>query len=248
MMLEDYCVIDLEMTGLNPKHHKILEVAAVRVRKKEIVSECSMLIRQHQLLEEKITELTGEILDIASQTNLLALNASIEAARAGEAGKGFAVVADDILVGQNVIFDYSFLKQAAINRKMSFERKAADTLKIARRCLPALEKRTLDALCGYYGIEIGHHHRALDDAKATYLLYERLEKEFWAVQADVFEPKPLIYKAKRQTPATARQKKHLKELADYHKINLNLEWETLTRNEASRQVDRIISQYGRMLK
>ena len=36
MMLEDYCVIDLEMTGLNPKHHKILEVAAVRVRKKEI--------------------------------------------------------------------------------------------------------------------------------------------------------------------------------------------------------------------
>ncbi len=61
MMLEDYCVIDLEMTGLNPKHHKILEVAAVRVKKRrEIVSECcSMLIRQHQLLEEKITELTG---------------------------------------------------------------------------------------------------------------------------------------------------------------------------------------------
>ena len=36
MMLEDYCVIDLEMTGLNPKHHKILEVAAVRVRKKAV--------------------------------------------------------------------------------------------------------------------------------------------------------------------------------------------------------------------
>ena len=238
MMLEDYCVIDLEMTGLNPKHHKILEVAAVRVRKKEIVSECWMMIRKNQLLEEKITELTG-----IDQEMLAGAKEEDEVL-----DHFFGFLGEDILVGQNVIFDYSFLKQAAINRKMSFERKAADTLKIARRCLPALEKRTLDALCGYYGIEIGHHHRALDDAKATYLLYERLEKEFGAVQADVFEPKPLIYKAKRQTPATARQKKHLKELADYHKINLNLEWETLTRNEASRQVDRIISQYGRMLK
>ena len=167
MMLEDYCVIDLEMTGLNPKHHKILEVAAVRVRKKEIISECSMLIHQHQPLEEKITELTG-----IDQEMLAGAKEEDEVL-----DHFFGFLGEDILVGQNVIFDYSFLKQAAINRKMSFERKAADTLKIARRCLPALEKRTLDALCGYYGIEIGHHHRALDDAKATYLLYERLEKE-----------------------------------------------------------------------
>ena len=99
MMLEDYCVIDLEMTGLNPKHHKILEVAAVRVRKKEIVSECSMLIRQHQLLEEKITELTG-----IDQEMLAGAKEEDEVL-----DHFFGFLGEDILVGQNVTVSYTHL-------------------------------------------------------------------------------------------------------------------------------------------
>jgi len=73
------------------------------VGRQELVKQDSAAIadRVNQKIEEaknveKIKELIGDILNIASQTNLLALNASIEAARAGETGRGFAVVADEI--------------------------------------------------------------------------------------------------------------------------------------------------------
>lgn len=82
---------------------------------------------------DKINELTGNILDIASQTNLLALNASIEAARAGDAGRGFAVVADEIRSlaensskTANDIQDISNLVTGAVNRLADNAQKMLD--------------------------------------------------------------------------------------------------------------------------
>ena len=77
-------------------------------------------------------------------------------------------------------------------------------------------------------------------------LYEIFEAEYEAQQPELFMPFPLMYKAKKQSPATNRQKNHLKELADYHKVTLNVSWETLTKNEASRQIDRLTARYGRI--
>ena len=72
----------------------------------EVITAIHGVSERTQAMQERLTELGGQVAgiaqilnvinDIADQTNLLALNAAIEAARAGDAGRGFAVVADEV--------------------------------------------------------------------------------------------------------------------------------------------------------
>ena len=78
----------------------------------------------------------------------------------------------DVLVGQNIMFDYSFLKQWAANYKIPLECKAVDTLKLARIFLPEEQKKNLESLCAYFGVERKNAHRALDDARVCMELFQ----------------------------------------------------------------------------
>ena len=154
-MLEDYVVIDLEMTGLNAKTDAILEVGAVRVRDGRQTETYGAILKCGRELSERVVELTGITPEMAADGR--------EPEEAMQ--EFFTFLGDDVLVGQNVIFDYSFLKQWSVNHGQTFERNAVDTLKLARRFLPAEQKKDLESLCTYFGIGRERAHRALDDAK-----------------------------------------------------------------------------------
>lgn len=237
-MIENYVVIDLEMTGLKAKTDKILEVGAVRVRNGAIEDTFSAIIKQPEKLPEEIVNLTG-ITDEMAEMGGEPENVMEEF---------FAFVGDEILVGQNIIFDYSFLKQWAVNHKFSFERKAVDTLKLARKFLPEEEKKNLENLCRYFGVERSNAHRALDDAIETAQIFEALKKVYGEENEESFEPKPLQYTAKKQSPATPRQIRHLQEFSAYHNIELPRSLEGITKSEASRLTDQLITKYGRIPK
>lgn len=234
-MLEDYIALDLEMTGLDPKKDSILEIGAVKVKGKREEESVSFLIRQEKKLPVQITELTG-ITD--------------EMARAGakldDAMEAFLEFAGErTWVGHNVAFDHKFIKQWEANHRLKKTHYAVDTLKIARKCLPDLEKKSLDYLCGHFGIERAASHRALDDAKASRALYEILERDFFGRAGDLFERKELRYRPKRQVPATERQKRYLKDLMEYHKIITDVSLDELSRSDASRLVNQIILRRGK---
>lgn len=237
-MIKDYVVIDLEMTGLNVKTDRILEAGAVRVKNGVVTDTFSELIDPNCHLSEKVVSLTGITNEMASQGK------DSDAALTDF----FDFIGEDILVGQNVIFDYSFLKQWAVNHKRSFERNALDTLKLARRFLPGEQKKDLDSLCTYFAIGRVNAHRALDDALETQQVFEKLAELYEETEPEAFRPYPLQYKVKKQSPATPQQLKYLKQFAAYHGIEIPRLSEKITRSEASRLTDQLIAKYGRMPK
>lgn len=237
-MITSYVAIDLEMTGLQPKTERILEIGAIKVVDHERVDSFQMFVNPHRKLSRTICELTGITQEMA-ETGAEDVDALL----------AFLAFAEDLpLVGHNIIFDYSFLKQCAANHKIPLEKKAVDTLKIARICLPDLESKKLEALCRHYRICQTQDHRALSDAAMTAELFLILQKQFAESYPEQFEPKSLQYRAKRQGPATPAQKRDLIELISCHKIVTDVEVESLTKSEASRMIDQILSAYGRVVK
>lgn len=233
-MINSYVCIDLETTGLNPKTDKIIEIGAVKVVNGQVTDTFSTYVNPGRKLEERIVELTG-----------------ILQAQVDEAPEMTQVMPELItflenypLLGHRILFDYSFLKKAAVNQKFSFEKQGIDTLRIARCFLPQLEKRSLEFLCKYY--EIPHHaHRALADAEATVALYHRLAQDFYEKDSKPFEPTTLNYSAKKETPITKPQKERLYRLIAQHNLTVDYDVEKLTRSEASRYTDKIYEKYGR---
>ena len=233
-MINTYISIDLETTGLNPKTEKIIEIGAVKVVDGICVDTFSAFVNPGRKLEERIVELTG------IHDEDLAEAPSIEEVLP----KLLEFVGDFCLLGHSVLFDYSFVKKAAVNQKLTFEKEAVDTLKIARKYLADLEHRNLDYLCGYY--KIPHHaHRALADAEATHELYKKLAEDFYTEEEILFVPQQLHFQVKRDVPITKPQKERLYRLLAQHKIEWDRDVEKLTRSEASRFTDKILAKYGR---
>ena len=230
-----YTVIDLEMTGLSAKVDKIIEIGAVKVAEGKIIGTYSTLVNPKRPIPQQVRELTGITDDMVRQAK-----SEDEAVR-----ELLTFWGEDILVGHNVGFDYSFLKQWAINHKEPLEVMACDTLKIARGVLPAEQKKTLEALCDYFSIERKQAHRALDDALETREVFERLIPLAEEAKIALLEPKALQYRAKRVTPATGHQVERLKEFIRRHQIPDEICFEALTRSEASRIMDRYYATYGR---
>lgn len=234
---DSFTVVDIETTGLDPKRDKITEIGAVRVEGGQVRESFHRLVNPGRKLEERIVSLTGltdEMLEGAPYIQDVI-------------GEFLAFETTGCLLGHSILFDYSFLKRAAVNGKKEFEKEGIDTLAISRRYLQDLESRSLPYLCSHFGI-IHQAHRALSDVEATLDLYWILKEKFGQDEEayKCFVPKPLVYQVKREAPITKKQMEQLQRYLSYYELECEYNIESMTRNEASRYLDHLISSHGRI--
>lgn len=236
-VLHNYVAVDIETTGLNPLEDNIIEIGAIRYVD-GLPSGCfKSFIKPGIKLPQVIINLTGI-------TDTMLKDAPAEE----QVMEDFMTFAgEDVLLGHNVIFDYSFLKTAAIRHNHIFDRNGIDTLSICRSFHMDMKSKSLDSMCVYYGISRERAHRAYDDAKAAAELYMRVSERFFDQAPEIFLAKPLYYKVKKKEPMTHKQRKYLMALVNFHQVTLQREVETLSKSEASRLIDSIISTNGRIV-
>ena len=237
-IIKDYVSIDIETTGLDPKTDRIIEIGAVRVRDGVAVEIMNRLVNPRCELSDFIKDLTK------IDESMLADAPFIDEVIA----EVIDFCKEDVIIGHNIMMDYSFLKRNAVNRRLAFEKQGIDTLKLARVIFADMEKKNLGFLCDALGISAENKHRAADDALATVRLFEIMKERAEGVEewAKLFKPVQLRYSVKKEGPITPAQKNHIKKLLDHHGLTLDRDIESMTKNEASRFIDKTINEYGRI--
>lgn len=229
-MLRSYIAFDVETTGLDPQENEIIEIGALKVRDGRVAERFMEFIHPQNPISPSITNLTGITNDMVAGAR----------PRRAVVSDFLDFCEDDVLVGHNVTFDYSFMKSSAARDGMDFEKMGIDTLKIAKKIHKDLDSKSLGRLCEYYHIENRSAHRAYHDALATAKLYQTLAHYFEAEDPRLFKPVQLTYKIRKPQPATPKQISFLTSLI--RKKGVIIEWDpaTISRSEASRLIDGLL--------
>jgi DNA polymerase-3 subunit epsilon len=159
-----YSIIDIETTGGRPDTDKITEIAIINHNGKEVTNIFCSLVNPECSIPYNITRLTG--ID----------NAMVrEAPKFYEiANQVYSLLQNNIFIAHNVRFDYSFVKAAFKNLGFNYNSKTLCTVRLSRKSFPGYSSYSLGNICNSLGIKIKNRHRALGDAEATTILFEKI--------------------------------------------------------------------------
>jgi DNA polymerase III subunit epsilon len=154
-----FAVVDVETTGSQPAFgDRITEVAITVVRDGQVTDSFETLVNPQRPIPAYISRLTNITWEMVC-----------DAPTFGEvAPKVVATMSGHVFTAHNATFDWKFIS-AELGRAAGYQLdgRRLCTVRLARRLLPQLPRRSLDHLARYYGVVIEGRHRAGGDALAT---------------------------------------------------------------------------------
>ena len=159
-----YVVIDIETTGLDPLQDDIIELAALKIKPDDQTE-------FHRYISNR--DLPKEIVDLTGITEQLLANE----------GQEISEVLDDLLdflgelpiVGYNIHFDIEFLNNnLARMGKETLKNRKIDLMNLVKKEKMFLKSYKLEDVLPAYEIDEPVLHRALGDARLTYILSTKM--------------------------------------------------------------------------
>lgn len=163
-MKQIFAITDVETTGGTITQTKITEIAIVLHDGKREIERFSSLINPECPIPIFIQRLTG------INDKMVA-----DAPKFYEIAKEIVeLYQDTIFVAHNVGFDYKVIRQEFAALGYDFKMHHLCTVRAARKIFPGHASYSLGNICTDMGIEIEARHRALGDAEATALLFQKM--------------------------------------------------------------------------
>jgi len=161
-----FAVVDVETTGMRARgDDRITEIAVVHVDGPRVQLAFQALVNPGRPIPWRIAQLTG-ISDVvvAEAPPFAAVADQVAGALAGR-----------VFVAHNARFDWGFVR-AELDRALGFEARMPQlcTVRLCRRLVPELERRSLDSVMHFFGLETDQRHRAAGDALVTAHALQRL--------------------------------------------------------------------------
>jgi len=163
--LEDtFVVFDLETTGYYPADDAIIEIGAVKISGGRIVDRFSKFVNPQRPIPFRITEVTHIDDSMVKDAPLIEEVLPQFLEFAGSA----------VMVAHNASFDMSFIHENALRLGMDRDYTVVDTVAMSRFLIPEIAKYKLDNVVKVFNISLENHHRAVEDAEATALVFLKL--------------------------------------------------------------------------
>lgn len=163
----EFAIVDIETTGGSAAGGGITEIAVLIHDGVEIVREFQTLINPGQSIPAYITGLTG--IDNAMVADAPTFQEIEE--------ELWGLLDGRVFVAHSVNFDYGFIRKAFLKMGREFKSQKLCTVRLSRRAFPGLRSYSLGRLCESQKIPILARHRAMGDARATAILFDRIIKE-----------------------------------------------------------------------